>query len=237
MLEIDRVSYTYAGGAEALRDVSIRCPGGEIFAILGQSGSGKTTLLKCIGRFLEPTAGTIRLDGVDVHAMPERELRQKLGIVFQGLHLFPHLSLLENMVLAPVKALGKSRAEMEEKARTMFDRFGIGEILVRYPAQISGGQAQRAAIIRGLMLEPQYLLLDEPTAALDINTTDAFADWLVELRDYTTFVLVTHDIPFATKAAGRGVVMMDGEVRAEGEVDEIMPALRDAFDTETPRER
>jgi ABC-type polar amino acid transport system ATPase subunit len=234
MLEIEEVSFAYEGGARALRDVTIHCPAGEIFAILGQSGSGKTTLLKCIGRFLEPQAGSIRLDGEDIHSLTEREFRQRLGIVFQGLHLFPHLSLLENMALAPVKALGKPRADTEEKAREMFERFGIGDILDRYPAQISGGQAQRAAIIRGLMLEPTYLLLDEPTAALDINTTDSFAEWLRELRDYTTFVVVTHDIPFATGVAGRGVVMTEGEVRAEGPVDEIMPALKEAFEMDSP---
>lgn len=229
MLKIEGVSYTYEGGSQALRDVSVHCPKGEIFAILGKSGSGKTTLLKCIGRFLTPQTGSITLDDTDILSMEEHEFRQKLGIVFQGLHLFPHLSLVENMVLAPVKALGQVRDKMEDKARDMFQRFGIADIIDRYPAQISGGQAQRAAIIRGLMLEPAYLLLDEPTAALDINTTDAFAAWLKELREWTTFVVVTHDVPFATGVASGGVVITEGEVAAEGAVEDIMPALHSAF--------
>jgi polar amino acid transport system ATP-binding protein len=231
MLEIDGVSYAYDGGADALRDVSVRSPAGEIFAILGQSGSGKTTLLKCIGRFLQPREGVITLDGVDIREMSEREFRQKLGIVFQGLHLFPHLSLLENMVLAPVKALGRSRGETEERTREMFERFGIADTLERYPSQISGGQAQRAAIVRGLLLDPIYLLLDEPTAALDAGTTDSFAAWLGELRVDTTFVVVTHDLPFAAQVAERGVVLFEGEVRAEGDVETVAAALRETAAT------
>jgi len=227
MIEVRDLTYRYtAGDNPALNGVSISFPAEHIVAVLGESGSGKTTLLKCIGRFLEPTSGRVMLDDVDVRDLPELEFRRRLGLVFQRLFLFPHMTVLENMTLAPVKALDKNRTEAEDAARAMLDRLGIGDLAERYPAQISGGQAQRAAIARGLMLQPEYMLLDEPTSALDAGTTDDFAKWLRELRADTHFIIVTHDILFAQAVATHGVLLVEGCVEARGSLDSIVETAR-----------
>ena len=201
MIKIEGVSFRYGGGAPALKNVTIRFSEEHIFAILGESGSGKTTLLKCLGRFLRPKSGRITFGGRDIYDMPEREFRQAIGIVFQDLYLFPHMTVLQNMTLAPTKVLGAELSEAERDARAVLERLGILELADSYPAQVSGGQAQRAAIARGLILKPAYILLDEPTSALDAKTTDEFAQWLVELKETTNLVIVTHDILFARQVA------------------------------------
>ena len=218
MIKVDNITFTYPDGTTALRDVSLTVKSGHISAILGESGSGKTTLLRCIGRFIKPGRGVISLDGQDIWDYPEIEFRTRLGLVFQHLHLFPHLTVLQNMVLAPEKVLGKDRVVADQQAREMLDQLRIGDLADRYPNQISGGQAQRVAIARALMLKPEYLLLDEPTSALDINTTEEFADWLLDLQSYTAFIIVTHDMPFAAKVAAEGVLMADGVVRYQGDM-------------------
>jgi len=224
MIEVEHVSFVYQSGKLALDDVSMRLPRERVVAILGESGSGKTTLLRCVGRFLRPTRGRILLDGRELGEVPEPELRRAVGIVFQELHLFPHLTVLENLTLAPIWALRKRRSQAVEAARAMLERLGIAELEPRYPAQISGGQAQRAAIARSLMLRPEYLLLDEPTSALDVETTQDFAAWLRELATDTTIVVVTHDVPFACEVATAGVRMAEGKIVAEGAVEGLMRA-------------
>ncbi|MBS3734120.1 MAG: amino acid ABC transporter ATP-binding protein [Phycisphaerae bacterium] len=226
MIKVENVQYAYHTGTEALRDVSVAFPRGTISAVLGESGSGKTTLLMLLGQFLRPDAGRITLDNRDIYEIPEPEYRRALGIVFQNLYLFPHMTVLENMTLAPVKVLGADKVGTEDDARAMLDRLGIGEIADSYPSQISGGQGQRAAIARGLMLQPEYMLLDEPTSALDANTTDEFAAWLRELSDQTNFIIVTHDVLFADKAAHQGVYLSDGQVLDTGTIDTIIQHVR-----------
>ncbi len=221
MLKIEGLSYTYPGGLQALKDIQFEVPPQEIFSIMGRSGSGKTTLLKCIVKFLKPDRGKIELHGQDIFQMAERRFRQSIGIVFQNLYLFPHLQVMENMTLAPVQVLKKSKAQAEEEARETLKRLGIEAIWQSYPSQISGGQAQRVAIARALLLKPQYLLLDEPTSALDVDTTDEFGQWLIDLKAETTFVIVTHDVLFARRIATSGVLMADGEIKARGSVKEI----------------
>lgn len=226
MLSVRNVSFKYPSGTQALSDVAFEVQGGDIFAILGESGSGKTTLLRCIGRFLRPKRGAIELDGRSIWKYEEREFRQRLGIVFQELNLFPHLTVLQNMSLAPVQALGQDRNEVEKASREMLERLKIAEVAESYPNQISGGQAQRAAIARALMLKPECLLLDEPTSALDLGTTEEFAAWLLDLKEYTTFVVVTHDVPFAARVASTGVLLEQGAVVLAGSVDAIEERLR-----------
>jgi ABC-type polar amino acid transport system ATPase subunit len=226
MIRVERVSFEYSGGAEALRDVSIEFAPEHIFAVLGESGSGKTTLLKCLGRFLAPKAGAITFDGQDIYEMPEREFRQTIGIVFQDLYLFPHLTVRENMTLAPTKVLGKSLEQAAEEANAVLQRLGIKELADSYPSQVSGGQAQRAAIARGLVMQPAYLLLDEPTSALDARTSDDFARWLVELKETTNFVIVTHDVLFAREVATRGVYLSSGQVHATGSIEEMIERVQ-----------
>jgi polar amino acid transport system ATP-binding protein len=221
MLKIEGLSYTYPGGIQALKNIQFKVPPREIFSIMGRSGSGKTTLLKCIVKFLKPDQGRIELHGQDIFAMEERRFRQSVGIVFQNLYLFPHLNVIENMTLAPIQVLKKSKRQAEEEARAILKRLGIETIWQSYPSQISGGQAQRVAIARALILKPQYLLLDEPTSALDVDTTDEFGRWLLALKAETTFVIVTHDVTFAGNIATSGVLMADGEIKARGNAREI----------------
>jgi ABC-type polar amino acid transport system ATPase subunit len=225
MLEAAQVTFAYDGGPPALDGVTMQFPEGSISALMGESGSGKTTLLMCLARFLKPRTGTIRLDGEDIDEIAEPELRRRLGVVFQDLDLFPHLNVSRNLALAPEKVMGMDRGDARQRADEMLKRLGIPEIGDRYPSRISGGQAQRVAIARALMLQPEYLLLDEPTAALDINTTAEFATWLTSLREMTTFVVVTHDVPFASSVASSGALLEGGAVRRQGPLQEIVKEL------------
>ncbi len=226
MIEVDDVCFAYPGGALALDHVSVRTAADQAFAVLGESGSGKTTLLRCIGGFLRPQSGTIRIDGDDIATLGEQALRARLGIVFQRLHLFPHLDVVQNMVLAPRLVQGADADSARRQALDMLERLGIAELATSYPSQISGGQAQRVAIARGLMLAPRYMLLDEPTAALDANTTDAFAAWLRELRDQTCFIIVTHDTLFAAQVADQGVYLSGGLIADSGDIQTMIEHVR-----------
>lgn len=225
MIEIENLTHVYSGGKVALDDVTLDLEPGGIRAILGRSGSGKTTLLMCLGRFLEPDSGRISIDGEDLAGLEETELRRTVGIVFQDLHLFPHLDVLENLTLAPTKVLDQEPGEAEATARAALDRLGISELAGSYAAEISGGEAQRVAIARALVLEPRYLLLDEPTSALDVKTSREFGDWLLSLEEETTFILVTHDAPFARATASSGVLLEKGRVAASGSIEEVLKVL------------
>ncbi|MFP4052757.1 MAG: amino acid ABC transporter ATP-binding protein [Phycisphaerae bacterium] len=237
MIRIEDLEYTYNGGSKALEDVNVEFPRGTTSAILGESGSGKTTILMCLGKFLEPTQGSITLDGTDIHEIPESEYRRRVGIVFQRLYLFPHLTVLENMTLAPRKVMHTPRRDARREAMGVLDRLGVRDLARSYPSQISGGQAQRAAIARGLVLHPEYMLLDEPTSALDANTTDEFAAWLREIHKETNFIIVTHDIPFAQKVASQGVYLSEGRVQDTGDVDTIIAHVRSGQLVETTEEQ
>lgn len=222
MIEIKNLSFRYSDGTDALIDFSASFPPEHIFAVLGESGSGKTTLLNCIGRFLTPHTGSICIDGQNINEMDETEFRRKIGVVFQDLYLFPHLTILENMTLAPCKVQNISTRQAEQEAREMLARLGIADIAHSYSAQVSGGQAQRAAIARGLMLKPEYMLLDEPTAALDAGTTKEFVNWLLELKEDSNFIIVTHDVPFAKSVASRGIYMQNGKKIYTGNIENII---------------
>lgn len=227
MIEAQKICYQYPGGEDAaLQDVSVSFPRDSISAIIGESGSGKTTMMMCLGQFIRPQQGRILYDGTDIFDIPENEYRKKLGMVFQRLYLFPHLTVLENMILAVVHTGAEEHKTAEVEAEQMLTRLGIGDILERYPSQISGGQAQRAAIARGLLLKPDYMLLDEPTSALDARTTDDFASWLRKLKNQTNFIIVTHDILFAKKVSDRGVCLMNGKIAGEGPIEEVIKHLR-----------
>lgn len=226
MIRVEGLGFRYNDGTEALKGVAMEFHKGRITAVLGESGSGKTTLLRCVGRFLVPDRGSITLDGQDIFGMDEPEFRKRVGIVFQRLSLFPHLTVLENMTLALTKVRGMDEDEAGQKAHAVLDKLGIGPLSQSYPSQISGGQAQRAAIARGLVLEPSYMLLDEPTSALDAATTEDFAAWLTELREHTNFIIVTHDTLFAARAADTGYQLSAGQVAAEGPIDDIIDEVR-----------
>ncbi|MEA2082119.1 MAG: ATP-binding cassette domain-containing protein [Elusimicrobiota bacterium] len=225
MIEIKNLTFRYKDGTTALKNLSAVFPQEKNFGILGQSGSGKTTLLNCIARFLTPQQGGILLDGQDIFTMNEIEFRRKIGVIFQGLYLFPHLTVLENMTLAPCKSRGIDYAQVRAQAEEMLTRLDINDLAGSYPAQISGGQAQRVAIARGLMLQPEYMLLDEPTSALDVETTEDFARWLGELHENTNFIIVTHDLLFARQVLKRAIYMRNGEITHSGYLRDILPAL------------
>ncbi len=226
MIRIEDLEYTYESGTQALEHVSVEFPRGTTSAVMGESGSGKTTLLMCLGRFLQPTGGAITLDGDNIFEIPEQAYRKQVGIVFQRLYLFPHMTVRENMTLAPRRVMNVPARQARTEAMDVLDRLGIAELATNYPSQISGGQAQRAAIARGLVLRPEYMLLDEPTSALDANTTDEFAAWLSEIHEETNFIIVTHDLPFARKVASQGVYLSDGRVQDTGEVETIIGHVR-----------
>ena len=222
MIDVKNLSYTYTDGSRAVQDISVTFPEQGIFAIMGLSGSGKTTLLNCIARFLVPQQGTILLDRQDIQQIEEVVFRQQIGVVFQHLNLFPHLNTLENMTLALERVQGKTRKEAKAEALDILERLHIAQLAASYPAQISGGQAQRVAIARGLALKPKFMLLDEPTSALDAATTTNFAQWLRELQAVTSVIVVTHDLSFAEQAADQGMFMKKGRVVEQGQISEVL---------------
>ena len=200
------------GDLHVLRDVDLTVGRGEVVVVIGPSGSGKSTLCRCINRLEPVTSGRITIDGV---ALPEEgkalaRLRADVGMVFQSFNLFAHKTIIQNVILGPIKVRKLSKAEARERGMKLLSRVGIAEKADSYPAELSGGQQQRAAIARALAMEPKLMLFDEPTSALDPEMIKEVLDVMVELaRDGTTMVVVTHEMGFARSAAQR-VAFMDG---------------------------
>lgn len=222
MIEVENITYSYGDGTRALDRVSVTFPEEHIFAVTGMSGSGKTTLLNCLARFLRPQSGAIRLNGREIGEMSETAFRAGVGVVFQRLNLFPHLTVLENLSLAPARLGRGAKKTILYEAKEMLERLGILELAGHYPSRISGGQAQRVAIARGLMLKPGVMLLDEPTSALDAKTSQEFSVWLRELKSDTGFVIVTHDLAFAGETASRGIFMEGGRIVKSGPIRAVL---------------
>jgi ABC-type polar amino acid transport system ATPase subunit len=210
-IEIARLSKTY-GAFDVLSDCTMNVRKGEAVVICGPSGSGKSTLLKCVNGLETFQNGTIVVDGVSVgdRNTDLTQLRSRIGMVFQHFELYPHLSVLENITLAPVKVLRRSKAEACEKAMALLRRVGLSDKAACHPAQLSGGQQQRVAIARALAMDPIAMLFDEPTSALDPEMINDVLDVMTELaRDGMTMMVVTHEMGFARHVAHR-VVFMDG---------------------------
>lgn len=222
MIKIKNLSYAYGDGTQALKGINISFPVEHIFAIMGFSGSGKTTLLNCMSRFIKPQQGSIFWQDRDIFEMDEKTFRATFGVVFQSLNLFPHMTVVDNMTLAPSRLQGLSMRKARVAAIEMLDRLGILELAKHYPSQISGGQAQRVAIARGLMLKPRLMLLDEPTSALDVRTTESFSQWIRELKSDTNFIIVTHDLSFAKTAATKGIFMSEGKIIDSGNINDVL---------------
>ena len=206
-----------SGSIHALDGVSADIRRGEVVVVIGPSGSGKSTFLRCLNLLERPSSGSITFGGVDI-TDPRVNIdvhRQKMGMVFQHFNLFPHMTILENMTLAPIKLLRKSREEAEAKARALLERVGLGDRADAYPSQLSGGQKQRIAIVRALCMEPEVMLFDEPTSALDPEMVGEVLEVMKDLaHDGMTMVVVTHEMGFAREVGSR-VVFMDGGVIVE----------------------
>ena len=203
------------GSFHVLKDIDLDVARGERIVIAGPSGSGKSTLIRCINRLEEHQEGTIVVDGVtltdDVKAV--EKIRREVGMVFQQFNLFPHLTVVENLMLAPQWVLGLSRAEAEERAAQQLKRVHIGEQALKYPGQLSGGQQQRVAIARAMCMRPRVILFDEPTSALDPEMVKEVLDVMIELAGGgMTMLVVTHEMEFAKAVADRVVFMDEGQI-------------------------
>ncbi len=218
LIRVSGLCKHFAGGdVKALNGVSAEIRKGEVVVVIGPSGSGKSTFLRCLNLLERPTAGTITFNGADI-TDPKVDInihRQKMGMVFQHFNLFPHMTILENMTLAPMKLLGKTREAAESKAMALLDRVGLADRAKAYPSQLSGGQKQRIAIVRALCMEPEVMLFDEPTSALDPEMVGEVLEVMKDLaHEGMTMVVVTHEMGFAREVGSR-VIFMDGGVIVE----------------------
>ena len=223
------------GKIKALDGVSAQIRKGDVVVIIGPSGSGKSTFLRCMNLLELPTGGQILFKGTDItdKKVDINVHRQKMGMVFQHFNLFPHKTILENMTLAPIHLLKKTKAEAEEKAMALLARVGLADRANAYPSQLSGGQKQRIAIVRALAMEPEVMLFDEPTSALDPEMVGEVLEVMKELaRGGMTMVVVTHEMGFAKEVASRVIFMDEGKILEEGTPEEIFtnpkhPRLQD----------
>ncbi|WP_184540189.1 amino acid ABC transporter ATP-binding protein [Micromonospora polyrhachis] len=226
MVQADNVHKSF-GSLEVLRGVDLAVRPGEVCCVLGPSGSGKSTFLRCVNHLEKINAGRIWVDGEligyrerggKLHELREKEVaaqRRSIGMVFQRFNLFPHMTVLENVVEAPIRVRRESRATARDRAESLLGRVGLADKLSSYPSQLSGGQQQRVAIARALAMEPQLMLFDEPTSALDPELVGEVLDVMKDLaRDGMTMIVVTHEIGFA-REVGDSLVFMDGGVVVE----------------------
>lgn len=212
------------GSLKALDGVSLEIEKGEVVVIIGPSGSGKSTLLRSLNLLETPTSGQILVDGVDITnaKVNINQHRQKMGMVFQHFNLFPNMTVLRNMTIAPMKLLGKTKEEAEQKAMELLQTVGLADRAEAYPSQLSGGQKQRIAIVRALCMEPEIMLFDEPTSALDPEMVGEVLDVMKTLaKEGMTMAVVTHEMGFAKEVASRVVFMDAGCIVEENTPQEI----------------
>ena len=229
------------GAIKALDGVTVDINKGDVMVVIGPSGSGKSTFLRSLNLLEQPTSGSIIFEGVDITKKKDdngKKLdidlhRQKMDMVFQHFNLFPHMTILQNMCIAPVQVKGKPQAEAEAKAMELLARVGLADRADAYPIQLSGGQKQRVAIVRALAMEPDVMLFDEPTSALDPEMVGEVLDVMKELaKEGMTMVVVTHEMGFAREVGNRVLFMADGLLLEEGSPDQIFnhpqnPRLQD----------
>lgn len=212
------------GKLHVLKGIDNYIEKGEVVAIIGPSGSGKSTFLRCLNLLEEPTKGHIMFEGKDITDSQNdiNELRQRMGMVFQQFNLFPHLTILDNIILAPIKVKGIDKEKAKEKALSLLKRVGLEDKANSYPNQLSGGQKQRIAIVRSLAMDPQVILFDEPTSALDPEMVGEVLEVMKDLaNEGMTMVVVTHEIGFAREVASRVIFMDDGMIGEEGKPKEL----------------
>ncbi len=212
------------GDLKVLQGINVDIHQGDVVCVIGPSGSGKSTFLRCLNRLEEATEGNIFFDGEDI-VNPKTNIdkhRQKMGMVFQQFNLFPHMTILKNMTLAPVKLQGVSQADADRQAVQLLERVGLADRAQAYPEQLSGGQKQRIAIVRALMMKPEVMLFDEPTSALDPEMVGEVLSVMRELaQERMTMVVVTHEMGFAREVANRVMFMDGGNFVEEGSPEEL----------------
>ena len=225
LIRVEHVVKEFDGGAvKALNDCNLSIRKGEVVAIIGPSGSGKSTLLRCLNLLEVPTSGSVWFNGVDITDKKiDLDLhRRKMGMVFQHFNLFPNMTVLKNLTLAPVHLKLLSKAEADEKARGMLARIGLPDKADTFPAMLSGGQKQRIAIVRALMMQPEVMLFDEPTSALDPEMVGEVLDLMRSLaEDGMTMAVVTHEMGFAREVASRVIFMDGGAILEENAPNEL----------------
>jgi len=216
--------YFLDGEIKALDGITMQVHKGEVVVIIGPSGSGKSTFLRCLNLLEIPTGGTVTFEGVDI-TDPKVNInihRQKMGMVFQLFNLFPNMTVMKNMTIAPIQLLGMSREEAEKKAMALLERVGLPDRADAYPSQLSGGQKQRIAIVRALCMDPDVMLFDEPTSSLDPEMVGEVLDVMKQLaRDGMTMVVVTHEMGFAREVGTRVLFMDEGKIIEENSPEEL----------------
>ena len=223
MIELDHVNKWF-GDFQVLKNINLRVDKGERVVVCGPSGSGKSTMIRCINRLEEHQEGRIVVDGIELNDNTKNisAVRREVGMVFQQFNLFPHLTVLENCTLGPIKARGLSKKEAEERAMQYLTRVKIPEQARKYPSQLSGGQQQRVALARSLCMEPKVMLFDEPTSALDPEMIKEVLDAMIDLaQSGMTMICVTHEMGFARTVADTMVFMDEGQIIETGQPAEF----------------
>ena len=213
----------YYGNLHVLKGVNLTIAEQEVLVIIGPSGCGKSTLLRCMNFLEEPTSGTVTIDGVVLKNDDSiNDVRKEVGMVFQRFNLFPHMTVLDNLMLAPMKVRGVDKAEAEATAKIYLEKVGMADKANNYPEQLSGGQQQRVAIARALCMKPKVMLFDEPTSALDPEMINEVLDVMKALaNEGMTMVVVTHEMGFAREVGDRVIFLSEGNILEEGTPDEI----------------
>lgn len=229
LIRTENLRKTFGGALHALNGVSQEIKKGEVVVIVGPSGSGKSTFLRSLNMLEIPTSGKIYFDGVNLteKGVDLNKHRQRMGMVFQHFNLFPHMTILKNMTIAPMKLLKRSKEDAEKQAMELLERVGLADRANAYPSQLSGGQKQRIAIVRALCMNPEVMLFDEPTSALDPEMVGEVLTVMKELaKENMTMVVVTHEMGFAREVADRVIFMADGEVVEENNAKDFFEKPR-----------
>ena len=227
LIQVQNLTKTFGGSVHALNGVGTDIKKGEVVCVIGPSGSGKSTFLRCLNRLEDPTDGRIIFAGEELMD-PKTDIdmhRQKMGMVFQHFNLFPHMSILKNMTIAPMKLQKRGKDEAEGQAMKLLERVGLADRANAYPSQLSGGQKQRIAIVRALCMNPEVMLFDEPTSALDPEMVGEVLNVMRDLaKEHMTMVVVTHEMGFAREVSDRVIFMAEGKIVEEGTPEEIFTA-------------
>ena len=228
MIDIENLHKSY-GEVQVLKGIDLSIKEKEVVVIIGPSGSGKSTLLRCMNYLEEPTQGTVSVDGILLDGEANiNKVREEVGMVFQRFNLFPHMTVLQNIMLAPVKVRHEPKEEAEKAARQLLERVGLADKAENYPTQLSGGQLQRVAIARALAMKPKVMLFDEPTSALDPEMVGEVLDVMRKLAEEgMTMVIVTHEMGFAREVGDRLLFVDDGRIIEQGQPKEVFEHPRE----------